>query len=103
MKQSRMNGLVACLLSVAVAGSAMAGFDVDLGASFSIGDDDNDLYVAVSARYFDEDRHAVQAVGRPLWADRDAISDRRASAGPARRPFLRHRCAESTRCRRARP
>lgn len=62
MKQSRMNGLVACLLSVAVAGSAMAGFDVDLGASFSIGDDDNDLYVAVSARYFDEDRHAVQAV-----------------------------------------
>jgi hypothetical protein len=41
---------------------AYGGLDIDLGATVRIGDN-TDLYVAISSRYFDEDRRAVERLG----------------------------------------
>jgi hypothetical protein len=38
--------------------TAQAGLDIDFGAAVRIGDD-NDLFLSVSARYFDEDRGSI--------------------------------------------
>lgn len=41
--------------------TVQAGLDIDFGASIRIGDDD-DLFLSVSARYFDEDRGSIDRV-----------------------------------------
>ena len=82
MKRLGRNGLLACLLGVAVAGSAMAGFDVDLGASFSIGGEDDDLYAvqAVATHYPNRDDLAVALfIGRHSGRSTEAIYDLRRS------------------------
>jgi len=40
---------------------AQAGLDIDFGAAIRIGDDD-DLFLSVSARYFDEDRGSIDRI-----------------------------------------
>jgi hypothetical protein len=40
---------------------AQAGLDIDFGAAVRIGDDD-DLFLSVSARYFDEDRRSIDRI-----------------------------------------
>jgi hypothetical protein len=45
-----------------LASSASGGVDIDFGAAVRVGDD-TDLYLAVSSRYFDRDRHEVEAWG----------------------------------------
>jgi len=41
--------------------TAQAGLDIDFGATVRIGDDD-DLFLSVSARYFDKDRRSIDRV-----------------------------------------
>jgi len=41
--------------------AAQAGLDIDFGAAVRIGDD-NDLFLSVSARYFDEDRRSIDRI-----------------------------------------
>ena len=49
------------LTATLAATPAQAGIDVDLGASFHLGND-TDVYLAISSRYFDRDRHVVDRV-----------------------------------------
>jgi hypothetical protein len=58
-----MKRLLFALLLVAGSGAgvAHAGLDIDFGASINIGDDDG-LFLSISARYFDQDRPAVDRI-----------------------------------------
>ena len=58
-----MKRVLLALLIVAglTAPGARAGLDIDFGAAVRIGDD-NDLFLSVSARYFDEDRRSVDRI-----------------------------------------
>ena len=58
-----MKRVLLALLVVAglAAPGARAGLDIDFGAAVRIGDD-NDLFLSVSARYFDEDRRSIDRV-----------------------------------------
>ena len=58
-----MKRVLLALLVVAglAAPTAQAGLDIDFGAAVRIGDD-NDLFLSVSARYFDEDRRSIDRV-----------------------------------------
>jgi hypothetical protein len=51
------------LLALSPLGEAVAGLDVDFGASVRLGDD-TDVFFAVSSRYFDRDRQVVESWGR---------------------------------------
>lgn len=54
--------LLALLLTAGLGTPATdAGLDIDFGASVRLGDD-NDLFLSVSARYFDEDRGSIDRV-----------------------------------------
>jgi hypothetical protein len=59
-KLPSLTGL-ALLLSLTTGGATLAGLDVDLAAALSLGDDD-DIYVAVSARYFEQDHETIRAI-----------------------------------------
>jgi hypothetical protein len=52
---------LALLLALATSGVALAGLDIDLAASLSLGDDD-DIYFAVSARYFEQDHDTIRTI-----------------------------------------
>ena len=58
-----MKRVLLALLVVAVMAlpTAQAGLDIDFGAAVRIGDD-NDLFLSVSARYFDEDRRSIDRI-----------------------------------------
>ena len=58
-----MKRVLLALLVVAgmAAPVAQAGLDIDFGAAIRIGDD-NDLFLSVSARYFDEDRGSIDRI-----------------------------------------
>jgi hypothetical protein len=58
-----MKCVLLALLVVAVMAlpTTQAGLDIDFGAAVRIGDD-NDLFLSVSARYFDEDRRSIDRV-----------------------------------------
>ena len=58
-----MKRVLLALLGVTLmaAPAAHAGLDIDFGAAVRIGDDD-DLFLSVSARYFDEDRRAIDRI-----------------------------------------
>jgi len=58
-----MKRLLFALLLVAASGTGVshAGLDIDFGATVNIGDDDG-LFLSISARYFDEDRPAIDRV-----------------------------------------
>jgi len=50
------------LLAPSLVTPSQAGFDVDFGAAVRLGND-TDLYVAISSRYFDQDRTVVERWG----------------------------------------
>jgi hypothetical protein len=52
--------------------NAQAGLDIDFGAAIRIGDDD-DLFLSVSARYFDEDRRSIDRVAT-RYRNRDDLT-----------------------------
>ena len=51
---------------------AQAGLDIDFGAAIRIGDDD-DLFLSVSARYFDEDRGSIDRIA-PRYRNPDDLT-----------------------------
>lgn len=63
MKTRSINALLCATLLMGGATPALAGLDIDLGASVSIGNH-TDLYFAISSRYFDEKPEVVERWGR---------------------------------------
>ena len=61
-----------CLVA-ALASTAQAGFDVEFDASVRVGDK-NDLYFAISSRYFDRDRTTVEHWGTRYNPDQLAVA-----------------------------
>jgi len=63
-----MNARTSCMIVTLLVGLAIpsapayGGLDIDLGATVQIGNDTS-LYIAISSRYFDQDRGAVERLG----------------------------------------
>ena len=64
--------LAPLLLLACLAAPASAGLDIDFGASVTLGDED-DLFLSVSARYFDEEPREVER-WRARYADPDDLA-----------------------------
>jgi hypothetical protein len=63
MKARNLGPIMALLLGFALSiAPAHGGLDIDLGAAVRIGNN-ADLYIAISSRYFDQDRGAVERLG----------------------------------------
>ncbi|MDX1388927.1 MAG: hypothetical protein R3344_07030, partial [Acidobacteriota bacterium] len=61
------------LLVLAVVTPAWAGLDIDFGAAVRI-NDDTDLFVSISSRYFDRDRRSIEKWGTRYSSDDLAVA-----------------------------
>lgn len=74
MQKTRLfPGLALLAFSVALCSTpALAGFDLDFGAAIRVGDK-SELYLAISSRYFDQDRKVVETYA-VRYADPDDVA-----------------------------
>ena len=83
--------------------TAQAGLDIDFGATIRIGDSD-DLFLSVSARYFDEDRRSIDRIALN-YRNPDAPRLRRSAVAQvtrlrtAHQPWVRRSAPDHPRCR----
>lgn len=63
----------ATLVAVLLAGSAIAGVDIDFGATVPVGDD-GALFLSISSRYFGRDRAEVEDWSRRWYPDPDDLA-----------------------------